>query len=65
MSDELVLYERMGAVALITLNRPKAMNPLNLPMLEALDAAVTRARNDREIRVLVFTGAGDKADVRK
>jgi enoyl-CoA hydratase/carnithine racemase len=41
------------------------MNPLNLPMLEALDAAVTRARNDREIRVLVFTGAGDKADVRK
>jgi enoyl-CoA hydratase len=63
MSDELVLYERMGAVALITLNRPKAMNPLNLPMLEALDAAVTRAGNDREIRVLVFTGAGDKAFV--
>jgi enoyl-CoA hydratase len=63
MSDELVLYAREGAVALITLNRPKSLNPLNLPMLEALDAAVARAEADPEIHVLVFTGAGDKAFV--
>jgi enoyl-CoA hydratase len=63
MSDDLVLYRQEGAVAIITLNRPKAMNPLNLPMLEALEAAVIRAERDPEIRVLVFTGAGDRAFV--
>ncbi len=61
MSDELVLYERTGAVAVMTINRPKALNPLNLPMLEALEAAVIRAEKDPDVRVLVFTGAGDRA----
>jgi enoyl-CoA hydratase len=63
MSEELILYRRDGAVAIITLNRPKALNPLNLPMLDALEAAVMRAEKDKDIRVLVFTGAGDKAFV--
>jgi enoyl-CoA hydratase len=63
MSDDLVLYEQQGAVAIITLNRPKSLNPLNLPMLEALDAVVVRAEADKSVRVLVFTGAGDKAFV--
>jgi enoyl-CoA hydratase len=63
MSDDLVTYEQRGAVALITLNRPKSLNPLNLPMLEALEASVIRAESDQSIRVLVFTGAGDKAFV--
>ena len=63
MSDDLVLYAQDGAVAIITLNRPKSLNPLNIPMLEALDAAVVRAENDKSVRVLVFTGAGDKAFV--
>lgn len=63
MSENLVLYEQTGAVALITINRPKALNPLNLPMLEALEAAVVKAQNARDIRVLVFTGAGDRAFV--
>jgi enoyl-CoA hydratase len=63
MSDNLVIYEPEGAVAVITLNRPKALNPLNLPMLEALDQAVIRAEADKDVRVLVFTGAGDKTFV--
>jgi len=63
MSDDLVTYEQQGAVAIITLNRPKSLNPLNLPTLEALDAAVVRASGDASVRVLVFTGAGDKAFV--
>jgi len=63
MSGALVLYERVNAVALITLNRPKSLNPLNLPMLDALEAAVIRAESDKEVRVLVFTGAGDRAFV--
>jgi enoyl-CoA hydratase len=63
MSDDLVTYVQDGAVAIITLNRPKSLNPLNQPTLEALDAAVTRAEKDKSVRVLVFTGAGDKAFV--
>jgi enoyl-CoA hydratase len=63
MSEELVLYAQEGAVAIITLNRPQSLNPLNLPTLEALEAAVIRAEKDPSVRVLVFTGAGDKAFV--
>ncbi|MDB5394185.1 MAG: Enoyl-CoA hydratase [Rhodospirillales bacterium] len=63
MSDDLVTYAQDGAVAIITLNRPKSLNPLNLPTLEALDLAVVRAETDKSVRVLVFTGAGDKAFV--
>jgi enoyl-CoA hydratase len=63
MSDDLVTYAQEGAVAIITLNRPKSLNPLNLPTLEALESAVIRAEKDTAIRVLVFTGAGDKAFV--
>ena len=62
-SDHLVLYAQNGAVAVITLNRPKLLNPLNGPMLKALEAAVIRAENDKSVRVLVFTGAGDRAFV--
>src|SRR6185312_11252184 len=63
MSDDLVLYAQDGAVAIIILNRPQSLNPLNLPTLEALEAAVIRAEKDPSVRVLVFTGAGDKAFV--
>jgi enoyl-CoA hydratase len=63
MPEELVIYAQDGAVAIITLNRPKALNPLSAAMLEALDAAVIRAEADKSVRVLVFTGAGDKAFV--
>jgi enoyl-CoA hydratase/carnithine racemase len=61
MSDDLVTYAQDGAVAIITLNRPKSLNPLNAATIEALDAAVIRAETDKSVRVLVFTGAGDKA----
>ena len=63
MSEDLVTYAQDGAVAIITLNRPKLLNPLNAATLEALDAAVIRAETDKSVRVLVFTGAGDKAFV--
>jgi enoyl-CoA hydratase len=63
MSDDLVTYAQDGAVAIITLNRPKSLNPLNAATIEALDAAVIRAETDKSVRVLVFTGAGDKAFV--
>lgn len=62
MSD-LVLSERRGAIALITINRPQALNALDLEMLDALEAAILGAEQDEQVRVLVFTGAGDRAFV--
>jgi enoyl-CoA hydratase len=58
VSDDLVLYERRGAVALITINRPRTLNALDMEMLAALDARVAAAEADDAVRVVVFTGAG-------
>jgi enoyl-CoA hydratase len=58
MSDDLVRYERRGAVAIITINRPQTLNALDMPTLAALDARVAAAEADDGVRVLVFTGAG-------
>jgi enoyl-CoA hydratase len=60
---DLITFERRNAVALITINRPSTLNALDMDTLAALDAAVARAEQDAEIRVLVFTGAGDRAFV--
>ena len=60
---ERVLYERRGAVALLTVNRPATLNALDIETAAALDAAVTRAEADAEVRAVIFTGAGDKAFV--
>ncbi len=57
MSDT-VLLERTGAVAVITLNRPEAMNALTAPMKRALLTAVADVRDDNAVRALVVTGAG-------
>jgi enoyl-CoA hydratase len=58
-AEPVVLYERRGSAALITLNRPKYRNAQNSVMTYALDAAFERAVNDNDIRVLVLAGAGD------
>jgi enoyl-CoA hydratase/carnithine racemase len=53
-----VLFEGLGPVARLTLNRPKAMNALNLATLAALEGHLGEiARND-ELRVVVLTGSG-------
>ena len=58
---ENVLYEARGPLALITLNRPSKRNAISLGTLEELHQAVTLAEHDEAVRVLAFTGAGDKA----
>lgn len=63
MADDRVIYERRGRVALITVNRPATMNALDMATLASLDEAVARAESDAEARVVVFTGAGEKAFV--
>lgn len=55
---ERVLYERRGAVALVTINRPETLNALDMGTLAELDRAVAQAEADAEVRVLVFTGTG-------
>jgi enoyl-CoA hydratase len=65
MSEETnpILCERHGAVGLLTINRPKTLNALNTPTLLALEAALTELERDASVRVIVITGAGDKAFV--
>jgi enoyl-CoA hydratase len=52
-----------GAIATITVNRPKALNALNRAVVEDLARALRDVRHDSDVRVLIFTGAGDRAFV--
>jgi enoyl-CoA hydratase len=61
MTDEVVLVEIEGAVATVTLNRPGAMNALSRAMRQQLAAAMYRLEADADVRVVILTGAGDRA----
>jgi len=63
MTDNTILVERRNAVGLITINRPETLNALNVPTLLALEAALTELEVDNEVRVIVVTGAGNRAFV--
>ncbi|RYF14983.1 MAG: 2-(1,2-epoxy-1,2-dihydrophenyl)acetyl-CoA isomerase [Comamonadaceae bacterium] len=58
MSDPTVLYEARGSVALVTLNRPQALNSFTRQMHRELWAVLDRIDADKAIRVAVLTGAG-------
>lgn len=58
-----VLLEREGAVATLTVNRPQALNALNPATLDDLRGCCDEIRQDRAVRCLVVTGAGEKAFV--
>ncbi|HKK37733.1 MAG TPA: crotonase/enoyl-CoA hydratase family protein [Paracoccaceae bacterium] len=53
-----ILYEADGRVARITLNRPEVMNAIDDEVPALLEAAVQRANDDADIRVIVLSGAG-------
>ena len=59
--DDVVRYEVEDAVAWVTIDRPEARNALNRAVRDGLFAAVHRFNDDDEARVLVLTGAGEKA----
>ena len=63
MSYENILFQIQDGVGVLTFNRPKVMNALNPSTLEEIADAVGRAAREDEVRVLVLTGAGDKAFV--
>lgn len=58
MSEPTVLFEARGAVALVTLNRPDALNSFTRAMHEELWRILDRIESDTAIRALVLTGAG-------
>jgi 2-(1,2-epoxy-1,2-dihydrophenyl)acetyl-CoA isomerase len=58
MSDKSVLYEVNGSVAVLSLNRPQALNSFTRQMHHELWAALDQAEADAKIRALVITGAG-------
>ncbi|GIW05311.1 MAG: short-chain-enoyl-CoA hydratase [Dehalococcoidia bacterium] len=59
--SELVLTTREGPVATVTINRPQALNALNQGVLEGLAAAFADLAADESCRVIILTGAGDRA----
>src|SRR5919202_5660455 len=62
-SYETLLLERRGRVALITINRPAKLNALNIQTRAEGAAALDELREDDSVRVVVITGAGEKAFV--
>jgi len=58
---ENILLERNGAVATVTVNRPKVLNALNTPTWTDLKTAFEDAKADPAIHGVILTGAGDKA----
>ena len=63
MAYENLLYEKKDGVAWITFNRPKVLNAFNRKTMEELRAVLLDARDDEAVRVLILTGAGEKAFV--
>jgi enoyl-CoA hydratase len=61
MAYQNLILEKKEYVGTVTFNRPKVLNALNRQTMDELDAALTEIRNDKDLRVLILTGAGDKA----
>ncbi|HET9392697.1 MAG TPA: enoyl-CoA hydratase-related protein [Candidatus Rubrimentiphilum sp.] len=60
-TDQSILVERDGAVAIVTLNRPSVLNALNAALLDDLKQTLTQLDSDASVRAIVITGAGSKA----
>lgn len=56
-----VICEKENGIALITINRPKALNALNSETLSDLNSIIEDLEKDDEIKVAILTGSGDKA----
>lgn len=61
MSDDLLPVEQRDQAAILTLNRPGVMNAFNFDLLRALRDRIDALRFDSDIRVIIITGAGEKA----
>ncbi|MBN6185956.1 enoyl-CoA hydratase/isomerase family protein [Aneurinibacillus sp. BA2021] len=58
-----ILVDKQDGIAVVTLNRPEVRNAISFEMVEELDECLDALAADDSVKVLVFTGAGDKAFV--
>ena len=63
MSFENIILETQDNIATIFFNRPKALNALNNALFDELDTALDQINANKDIKVLILTGKGDKAFV--
>lgn len=61
MADDSVILQKKGAALWITINRPDKRNAMNAGVIAGIADGYRRAHDDAEVRVIVLTGAGDKA----
>jgi enoyl-CoA hydratase/carnithine racemase len=61
MNENVLLVERRPPALIVTLNRPRVRNALNLQLLRALEQAVGQVSLSGDLRLLVITGSGDRA----
>jgi len=58
---EVIIYEKKGNIGYVTLNRPQALNAYNLQMRDELYQVLGAIKDDPEVRVAIFKGAGERA----
>ena len=63
MAYENIIYEIQDSIALITFNRPKALNALNGALIDELSDALDNVAANEDVKVLILTGSGDKSFV--
>ncbi len=56
-----LLYEKSDGIARVTLNRPESLNVYNIQMRDDLYEVLKAIRDDNEVKVVIFSGAGEKA----
>src|SRR5579859_7847673 len=63
MTFENLLFEKKQSIGYVTINRPKVLNALNSATMQELRTVFTDLKDDREVRVVILTGAGEKSFV--
>ncbi|MAL77916.1 MAG: enoyl-CoA hydratase [Sneathiella sp.] len=63
MAEKSILIDKDGPVATLTINRPETLNALDVPTLLEMEKALGELERDDDVRVIVFTGAGERAFV--
>ncbi len=58
---ETLIYEKRDAIAYVTLNRPQALNVYNIQMRDDLYQVLGAIKDDPEVKVVIYKGAGEKA----
>ena len=58
MNFQNLKFEIKNQIAYVTINRPEKLNALNMAVMTELRAAFTSVKEDKEIRVVILTGAG-------